>query len=108
MKNKRLQSIIRDTSGETIVEVLVAFILLTMMMLVFAQGLAFATTSEVNAKNSRDGADKSMETLQEKLISPDPTAGAAAGSEIDAGDGEVKPYTYVIDGNKYVVFFPVS
>ncbi|MBR3341241.1 MAG: hypothetical protein IKG30_06450 [Clostridiales bacterium] len=100
-----------DTSGESIVEVLVAFTLLAMMMLVFSQGIAFATTSEVNAKKSRDGADNAMIDLQKKLSSDNPTVNDGTvtveqKATYDAGTGKVTTYKYTVDGTTYVVFMP--
>ena len=105
--------ILKDTSGETMVEVLVAFALLSIIMLIFSQGLASATKSEMNAKQNRDSADNTMIKLQQKLASDTPYI---SGNGIDvsektsltAGDGAVKTYAYTVDGNTYVVFTPVT
>ena len=57
-------NLLLDNSGETMVEVLVAFTLLSIMLVVFAEGIAWATKSEVNASKSRRSADDSMKRCQ--------------------------------------------
>jgi hypothetical protein len=39
--------IIKDNSGESMVEVVVAFTLLSIMLVLFSQGISWATRSEV-------------------------------------------------------------
>ena len=125
-KLKKIVMILKDTSGETMVEVIVAFTLLSIMMVVFSQGLASATTSEVNAKKNRDNADVSMLFLQKKLVSDNPTVsgtvtetinGTEESKEITVTQKEIKiaditmiqSNTYTIDGDTtYVVFKPVT
>lgn len=108
---KKTTGLLRDTSGETMVEVLVAFTLLSIMLLVFSQGLASATSSEVSAKKNRDNADNTMIELQKKLVSDTPTAGDGnitvdQKATFTVGTGTVKTYEYEVDGNTYVVFVP--
>ena len=113
-KLRKIGMILKNTSGETMVEVIVAFTLLSIMMVVFSQGLASATTSEVNAKKNRDSADNSMIKLQQKLASEEPYTAEGdsidieTGTNLSAGSGYVTPYTYTIDGNTYVVFSPAT
>lgn len=104
---KKTVSILKDTSGESIVEVLVAFTLLSIMMVVFSQGLASASISEMNAKKNRESADQSMNTLQKKLASSTPKEGAQEKDtvSIQGTSDEIKSYLYEVDGNTYVVFF---
>ena len=64
---RKTVDIIKDNSGETIAEVLVAFILLTIVLLIYSQGIAMATKSEFNADNSRTGADKAMKQVQNDI-----------------------------------------
>ena len=59
--------ILKDESGETIAEVLVAFILLTVVLIIYSQGIAMATKSELNADNSRTGADKALMQVQNDI-----------------------------------------
>lgn len=104
---KKTVSILKDTSGESIVEVLVAFTLLSIMMVVFSQGLASASISEMNAKKNRGSADQSMITLQKKLASSTPKEGAQEKDtvSVQGTSDEIKSYLYEVDGNAYVVFF---
>lgn len=113
----KLNSVLKDTSGETMVEVIVAFTLLTIMLVVFSQGLASATTSEVNAKNTRDNADQTMIKLQKHLASDNPTSDDTTNgidvtedpTKIDVGDdGKITKYSYEVDGNVYIVFMPAT
>ena len=110
-KLKKIELILKDTSGETIIEVLVAFILLSIILLVFSQGLASATTAGANAKKNRDSSDSSMIKLQQKLVSTNPNASETdknisvnQETSIILGTGSITAYTYTIDGNTYVVY----
>ena len=103
---KKTASILKNTSGESIIEVLVAFTLLSIMMVVFSQGLASASVSEVNAKKTRDSADQSMIDLQRKLASPTPKEGAEERNAISVGSDTIKSYRYEFNGNTYIVFYP--
>lgn len=110
---KKSLCILKNNSGESIVEVLVAFTLLSVMMLVFAQGLSFAANSEARAVNSRKDADQSMITLQKKLSSAssttsDENVNITSLNSFQVGDGEIVPYTYTVNGNSYTVFIPVT
>ncbi|MBR4557402.1 MAG: hypothetical protein IKO15_07975 [Clostridiales bacterium] len=72
MKCKRKAfNTLKDNSGETIAEVLVAFILLTIMLLIYSQGIALATNSEMKADKSRTGADKAMKQVQDDIADND-------------------------------------
>lgn len=103
---KKTASILINTSGESIIEVLVAFTLLSIMMVVFSQGLASASVSEVNAKKTRDSADQSMIDLQRKLASSTPKEGAEERNAISVGSDTIKSYRYEFNGNTYIVFYP--
>ncbi len=103
---KKTASILKNTSGESIIEVLVAFTLLSIMMVVFSQGLASASVSEVNAKKTRDSADQSMIDLQRKLASSTPKEGAEERNAISVGSDTIKSYRYEFNGNTYIVFYP--
>lgn len=105
---KKTVSILKDTSGESIVEVLVAFSLLSILMVLFSQGLTSASLSEMNAKKNRESADQSMITLQKKIASTNPKADAQERESISVQttSDSVKTYKYVIDGNTYIVFYP--
>ena len=60
-------SILNDKSGETIAEVLVTFILLTIVLLIYSQGIAMATKSELNADKSRTYADRALKQVQDDI-----------------------------------------
>ena len=114
---KRIKTILKDNSGESIAEVLVAFIVLTIMMVLFARGLGYATNSQTNAKESRVSADSSMKSLQKQLTSATPTSDGNGftiyrkdpmSNAVEGGTYSVTPYTYTdsTSGNTYVVFMP--
>lgn len=63
----KTKSYLADNSGETIVEVLVAFTVLSILLVLFAEGITFATTSEANARKRREASDNAMIELQEKV-----------------------------------------
>ncbi len=64
--NKK-RNFISDNSGESMVEVLVAFTLLSIMLVLFTQGITWATKSEVNATRNRNAADNAMKNLQQDI-----------------------------------------
>ena len=66
----KTRSVLTDNSGETIVEVTVAFTLLAVMLVIFSQGIAYATAAEVNASRSRNHADAAMIELQRAIARP--------------------------------------
>lgn len=90
--------------GETMVEVLVAFVLLSIILVLFSQGIAWATRAESNATNNRKAADSAMEALQHDLASG--TKGSAVeGSRILVKDGvELVPHVITENGFSYVVY----
>ena len=109
-KTKRL---LMDNSGETMVEVLVAFTLLSIMLIVFAQGLSWATISESKASQSRREADEAMLKLQQALagksVDGDGVSFVEDSTPISFGSGaNVYVYTYTVDGCRYVVYKPYS
>lgn len=65
---KKNYRIIADNAGETMVEVIVAFALLSIMLLLFTQGIAGATRSEYYAQKSRTSADVAMRALNEYIV----------------------------------------
>lgn len=75
-----------DNSGETIVEVTVAFTLLSIMLVIFSQGIAYATSAEVNASRSRNRADAAMIELQRTIAT-------------DSDSGYVQSLLFTVDGN---------
>ncbi|MBR1797501.1 MAG: prepilin-type N-terminal cleavage/methylation domain-containing protein [Clostridiales bacterium] len=99
-------SIISDNKGETMVEVIVAFTLLSIMLVVFSEGISWATKSEVNANKSRTGADNAMIALQQKLAGKSPEdviKSSESNGSVEVGGTTVSRYTYTvtIDGNTY-------
>ena len=67
--NKLYRHFINDNRGETIVEVIVAFALLSIMLVLFSQGLAAASRSDMKAMETRAAADRAMLQLQKDKIS---------------------------------------
>lgn len=102
--------ILKNNSGETMVEVLVAFTLLSIILLLFAQGLAWATTAEARATKSRLGADRAMVLLKGELAQPNPEVIRPV-TQISYFGGRVKryTYTYTLDGQQftYIHYEPI-
>ena len=67
MKLIRKNGYLSDNKGETIVEVVVAFTVLSIMMVLFSQGIAYASNSSLQADKNRDSAAKAMTDLQEQI-----------------------------------------
>ena len=53
---QRLKNALRDRRGETIVEVLVAFVLLMLFLALFTASLRFARRASAQAQTTRDNA----------------------------------------------------
>lgn len=102
---RKTSFIFNSKSGESMVEVMVAFVVLSIILLIFAEGLQMATRLEVRSDQTRRGADSAMADVQSRISS-----GETFGSRMDeisiSSDGvnsSVVPYTYQvnIDGNDY-------
>ena len=102
IKTRRL---LRDNSGETMVEVLVAFTLLSIMLVIFSQGIAYATRAEVRASKTREGADQAMADLQQKLASGYRDSGYTQITGIFEGRIKVETYPITVDGNTYTYVY---
>ena len=104
---RKTASILSDNSGETIVEVLVAFTVLSIMLLVFAEGLQMATKKEVLADQSRKSADAALADVQDKIAGGASFGTAVSSITVNSGSGNsatIVPYTYTVDGNTFVVY----
>ena len=62
--------LLKDNSGETMVEILVSFTLLSIMLVVFSQGITWATKAENKAYDSRVAADQAMAEFKAELAHP--------------------------------------
>lgn len=103
----KARKILLNNNGESMVEVIVAFTLLSIMLVIFSQGMAWATNSEVQASANRDSADQAMIHLQQTLAQEE-TAGESASNKDDSRWNGVSRCEYVADGNVYVVYQPVG
>ena len=56
-----------ETKAESMAEVIVAFLVLSLVMALFAQGLRYATSVEVYSKTNTENNDNSMIELQKTL-----------------------------------------
>lgn len=100
---RKTASVLKDNAGESMVEVIVAFTVLSIMLLVFAEGLQMATKTEVRADQTRDAADAAMSNVQSKIASDDYSGMSNAGT-INVGSGEITAYSYTVDGHTYIVY----
>ena len=98
-------SILTDNSGETMVEVLVAFTMLSIMLVIFSQGLTWASKSEVQASKSRNNSDAAMKAFQtmcargEKSTTPVPGLQSPLSGRLRRGT-----YTYTGDNGRTYSF----
>lgn len=111
--NKLFRHHISDNRGETIVEVIVAFALLSIMLVLFSQGLAAASRSDMKAMETRAAADKAMLKLQQTKVNtsiaqPNKAQAAEVDNNLiyrqvypitDEQTGEI--YTYVVYSTGY-------
>ena len=93
-------NIIADNSGESMAEVLVAFTLLSIMLVIFFEGVAWAKNTEVNASKNRDRTDQAMIDLQTKCRTE---SGTEAGQVANL-QGRISRKVYVVDGYTYVLY----
>lgn len=98
-------NVISDNSGETMVEVLVAFALLSILLIIFAQGIANATRTELNADKSRIGADVAMKNAQDYMA--EDNSGKPYDQVQGYFDDRVKrmSYTCTVDGQTYTYVY---
>ncbi len=98
-------NILKDNNGETIVEVVVAFALLTIMLVVFSQGIAFATNANVRADKTRANADDAMKELQDWTVKDErPNRGPVIPNDEDLEKDLYlykRIYTVTLDGDTY-------
>lgn len=100
-------NLLKDNKGETIVEVVVAFTVLSIMMVLFSQGIAYASRSSMMADKNRDSADKAMTDLQkEKVSSTTPPGKMPVPGKAPAGIENIVVYrqVYPVDSKTYVVY----
>ena len=101
----RCKSVLNNRSGETIIEVVVAFALLSIMLVLFSQGIAWATNTEMAATDNRKKADDSMIKLQEKLASENPSGGSVV---VNGNGATIRRFTYPAEnGEGYYVVYEV-
>jgi len=97
-KNMRLTG---DNKGETIVEVVVAFAVLSIMMVMFSQGISYATRTGFMASKTRSNSDEAMIKLQDDIISPS----GSKPEKVPIGKNGVTVYRQVykveVDGKEY-------
>lgn len=99
--------LLEDNKGETIVEVVVAFTVLSIMMVMFSQGLAYASRTSVIADKNRDSADQAMMELQEQIATNTPGSGKMpVPADTPAGVDSFVVYreVYTVDSKTYVVY----
>lgn len=102
---KKTYRTLNDNSGETMVEVLVAFTLLSILLIIFAQGIAMATNTELNADKSRLGADEAMKNAQDYMADTD---SARPYDQVQGYfDDKIKrmSYSYTVNGQTYTYVF---
>ena len=63
----KTKAVFADNKAETIMEVLVAFLVLTIVMVLFAQGISYANVAEMYALNNGKTSDDSLFELQKTI-----------------------------------------
>lgn len=72
----KTKKILLATKAETMSEVLVAFLVLSIILVLFAQGIRFATAAEGFAVEKTKDSDKAMQALLDTVVSnPDKQSG---------------------------------
>ena len=86
----KTKAILLDNSAESIAEVLVAFLVLSIVMVLFAQGLRYATSAETNAIDNTKACDDSLIRLQKAVIGLNPEGVGSEGVTPENLDGGIK------------------
>ena len=82
----KTKAVLREQKAETMVEVVVAFVVLSIVMVMFSQGLKYATTAEVYAVENGKACDKAMINLQRFITGhPDEQGNNIPSSPLDDG-----------------------
>ena len=82
----KTKAVLREQKAETMVEVVVAFVVLSIVMVMFSQGLKYATTAEVYAVENGKACDKALINLQRFITgTPDDTGNNVPSSPLDEG-----------------------
>lgn len=108
----KTKAILIQNTAETMVEVIVAFVVLSIVMVLFAQGMRYAATAEDYAMRNTRKYDEAMIRLQNTVTGKNP--GDAHSTEIVndsisrslSGDPDADPI--VLKVNKYEVSFSTS
>ena len=96
---RKINNLLKDNKGETIIEVVVAFTLLTIMMVLFSQGIKYATMTNMRADDTRSNSDLAMEGLQSEVASDKSTAMPV--NDIEGSNVYRKRYVITVDGQDY-------
>ena len=99
MNSRKIRNLLKDNKGETILEVVVAFTLLTIMMVLFSQGIKYATMTNLKADETRNDSDRAMEELQKEIAS-DSSVAMPVGN-IDGNNINRKRYVVTVEGKEY-------
>ena len=82
----KTKAVLREQKAETMVEVVVAFVVLSIVMVMFSQGLKYATTAEVYAVENGKACDKSLINLQRFITGhPNESGDNVPSSPLDDG-----------------------
>lgn len=69
----KTRAVLISTKAETVVEVTVAFLVMSLVMVLFAQGMRYAQTAENYAIGMTNDCDKAMRKLQDVVSGKDGT-----------------------------------
>ncbi len=94
----KTRSILFDTKAESMVEVVIAFLVLSIVMVLFAHGVSFSNRAERYAIGRSRDSDSAMRELMEAVISD---GGAATGvsikhEKLDGVDNMLKLRSYTV------------
>ena len=82
----KTKAVLKEQKAETMVEVIVAFVVLSIVLVMFSQGLNYATTAEVYAIENGRACDKAVINLQRFLTGhPDENGNNIPSSPLDDG-----------------------
>ena len=104
----KTKAVLYSNRAETITEVLVAFLVLSIVMVLFAQGLKFAAAAENYAVNNTKSYDNSMFEVQKTLAGENGKAesfGASQEITLDNGKLILNCYRVKVDGDSEYYYY---
>ena len=107
-KIRKNYQLIRDTKGETIVEVVIAFALLSIMMVMLTQSISYASRTDIRAGNIRKYNDQALTELQHRIATKTNTESPAPLQVFNGKAVSRLVYNIEVEGQTYTYYVYVA